>query len=51
MKEKNFFKINSHNECDKLKEIIVETLKGKMPTLIWKGTGELSENYLKRISV
>ena len=34
---KKFSKINSHNEWDKLKEIIVGTAQGTMSTLTWRG--------------
>ena len=40
--EKN--KVNSHNEWDKLREIIVGTAEGTMPTLTWNKPGEIPEN-------
>ena len=48
MKDKSFSKINSHNEWDKLKEIIVGTSKGTMPTLIWRGREKLSDSLLEK---
>ena len=48
MKDKSFSKINSHNEWDKLKEIIVGTSKGTMPTLIWRGREKLSNSLLEK---
>ena len=48
MSEKRFSKINSHNEWDKLKEIIVGTSKGTMPTLTWKGKENFSEDLLQK---
>ena len=34
-------KINSHNEWDKLREIIVGSADGTMPTLTWEKPGEI----------
>ncbi len=48
MAEKRFSKINSHNEWDKLKEIIVGTSKGTMPTLTWRSQEKLSEELLEK---
>ena len=48
MKDKGFSKINSHNEWDKLKEIIVGTSKGTMPTLIWRGREKLTDSLLEK---
>ena len=45
---KKLSKINSHNEWDKLKEIIVGTSKGTMPTLIWRGREKLSNSLLEK---
>ena len=45
---KKFSKVNSHNEWDKLKEIIVGTSKGTMPTLTWRGKEKLSEELLEK---
>ena len=35
--------INSHNEWDKLREIIVGTAEGTMPTLTWNKPGSIPE--------
>tara|TARA_Y100001978_G_scaffold203424_1_gene229201 strand:- start:5146 stop:5355 length:210 start_codon:yes stop_codon:yes gene_type:complete len=43
-----FSKINSHNEWDKLKEIIVGTSIGTMATLTWKNKNEPSEEVLTK---
>ena len=49
MTKKNFQqKINSHNEWDKLKEIIVGTSKGTMSTLTWKSSTPPSEEVLDK---
>ena len=47
-------KVNSHNEWDKLKEIIVGTASGTTPTLSWMKPGPIPEATLeeaRRISV
>ena len=36
--------INSHNEWDKLREVIVGTAEGTMPTLIWNKPGEVPKD-------
>ena len=41
-------KINSHNEWDKLKEIIVGTAKGSLATLTWKKNKPPSDNNLSK---
>ena len=48
MAEESFSKINSHNEWDKLKEIIVGTSRGTMPALTWRGKEKLSEELLEK---
>ncbi|ABO18059.1 hypothetical protein [Prochlorococcus marinus] len=45
---KVFSKINSHNEWDKLKEIIVGTSTGTMATLTWKNKKQPSEELLTK---
>jgi N-dimethylarginine dimethylaminohydrolase len=46
--KKQLSKINSHNEWDKLKEIIVGTGKGSIATLTWKKNKPPSEKILDR---
>ena len=41
-------KINSHNEWDKLREIIVGTAEGTMPTLTWNKPGEIPRDILEK---
>ena len=36
--------INSHNEWDKLREVIVGTAEGTMPTLTWNKPGEVPKD-------
>jgi N-dimethylarginine dimethylaminohydrolase len=43
-----FKKINSHNEWDKLKEIIVGSAKGSIATLTWKKDKPPSEKILEK---
>lgn len=47
-KQTPFQKINSHNEWDKLKEIIVGTSLGTMATLTWKNPNPPSEEVLDK---
>jgi len=51
IKKKNFKKINSHNEWDKLKEIIVGTAKGSLATLTWKGKKPPTEKIVDQALV
>ena len=46
--KKLFSKINSHNEWDKLKEIIVGTSKGTLPTLTWRGNEQPTEDLVEK---
>ena len=39
-------KVNSHNEWDKLREVIVGTAEGTMPTLTWNKPGKIPEEKL-----
>ncbi len=41
-------KINSHNEWDKLKEIIVGTADGSVATLSWMSPGEIDKKKLEK---
>jgi len=41
-------KINSHNEWDKLKEIIVGTSQGTLATLTWRGETSPSEKVIEK---
>ncbi len=43
MQSKSNF-INSHNEWDKLREVIVGTAEGTMPTLTWNKPGEVPKD-------
>ena len=43
-----FQKINSHNEWDKIKEIIVGTGKNSTATLTWKRDKEVNQKKLER---
>jgi glycine amidinotransferase/scyllo-inosamine-4-phosphate amidinotransferase 1 len=45
---KTFGKVNSHNEWDKLKEIIVGTSVGTQATLTWRSDIEIPENVLEK---
>ena len=48
VKKSSFGKINSHNEWDKLKEIIVGTSIGTMATLTWRNTKPPDKNTLDK---
>ena len=48
VKKLSFGKINSHNEWDKLKEIIVGTSIGTMATLTWRNTKPPDKNTLDK---
>jgi len=46
--KKVYGKINSHNEWDKLKEIIVGTSEGTRATITWRGKSEPNERDLEK---
>jgi glycine amidinotransferase/scyllo-inosamine-4-phosphate amidinotransferase 1 len=48
MSTKEFGKINSHNEWDKLKEIIVGTSRGTMATLTWNRPEPLTDEVREK---
>jgi N-dimethylarginine dimethylaminohydrolase len=48
IERKNFGKVNSHNEWDKLKEIIVGTSIGTQATLTWRHSEDPSPPILKK---
>ena len=41
-------KINSHNEWDKIKEIIVGTTKGSVATLNWRREKKIDEKIIEQ---
>jgi glycine amidinotransferase len=47
----SYGKVNSHNEWDKLKEIIVGTASGTQATLTWRSEREIPEDVLERANV
>jgi len=48
MQQQEFGKINSHNEWDKLREIIVGTSSGTMATLTWRNKEKPTESALTK---
>ena len=44
----NKVKVNSHNEWDKLREVIVGTAEGTMPTLTWNKPGGIPEEIKEK---
>ena len=51
MKKKIFSKINSHNEWDKLKEVIVGDARGTRATLGWDGKKKIDQAKTMKIRI